>query len=80
MDDRPGMDLFGCDQRKTLAQVKPQLVTENADRPGTRTVGFLRSFFKDQSHKIVVLLHKMADFFSLLKATKPFETVLVISI
>jgi signal peptidase I len=51
------MDLLGCHQRKTLAEIEAQLIAKIAGRPGAGTVGFDSPGIDDMLKKIEVLLH-----------------------
>src|SRR3546814_394786 len=53
-----GVQFFGGDQRKALAQVETHLVTEDRPRAGAGAVGFGLTLFVDMPHEIFVLVHK----------------------
>ena len=57
MNDRPKVQLLGCEQWKTFPQIEPHLVSKNADRAGSGAVGLLDAGVQNKIKKIKILLH-----------------------
>src|SRR5690606_1331910 len=57
-DDRAQVQLLGGDQRKTLRQVEPHLVSEHRAGARTGAVGFQYAMFVDLARVIFVLVHE----------------------
>ncbi len=59
MDDGFNVQLLGRQQRKTILQVEPHLMTEYAQRSRSGTVGFARPVLANTGQKIEILLHEV---------------------
>ncbi len=51
------MQLLGCDQRKTVDQVKPHLVAKHRFGASSSAVGFQHTMITDMPHKFKILTH-----------------------
>jgi hypothetical protein len=56
-DDRPGVQLFGCQQRKALPQVEAHLVAKSAERTGAGSVALFDAIGEHVIQQIEVGLH-----------------------
>jgi hypothetical protein len=51
------VQFFGGQQRESVTQVKPHLVTKNGIRPNPGTVVFLNAIFVDIPQQVQILFH-----------------------
>jgi hypothetical protein len=51
------MQFFGCEQRKSVFERKPQLMSKNRQRTGSCAIMFLHTIVEDVFHQIEVLAH-----------------------
>ena len=56
MNNRTQMQLFRCDQRKTVLQVKAHLVAKHAPGAGTGAIVFLNAVKKHVPHEVFILV------------------------
>ena len=57
MHDGLQVQLLGGDERKTLPQIKPHLVTKYRQRAGAGAVGFMDALMEDAIEKLMILAH-----------------------
>ncbi len=61
VDDRPQMQLLRRHQRKTLGQIEPHLVPEQAQRAGPGAILLDHAAFQDRPQQLLVLSHECSS-------------------